>query len=107
MSTTPPEPDPSATGATATGASAGPDLTATATRGAERTGRNIWILVISLGLAVVVMIGYWLIQASHFSSINHPQVRDLNRQDVSSFNTPGGSARPAPPGEPSTTGNSQ
>ena len=102
MSTSPPKPNP-----TDTGGSAGPDMTVTAARGAERTGRNIWILVISLIAVVVVMIGYWLIQASHFSSINHPQVRDLNHQDISTFNTPAGSARPAPPGEPSTSGNSQ
>ena len=102
MSTSTPTPDPKDTGA-----SAGPDMTATATRGAERTGRNIWILVISLGAAIVLMIGYWLIHASHFASINHPQGRDLNHQDISTFNTPAGSARPVPPGEPSTSGNSQ
>ena len=85
----------------------GPEVTATDARGAQRTGRNIWILVISLGAAVVLLLGYTLIHAPRMGALNHPQVRDVNAQDISTFNTPGGSARGAPPGEPSTTGNSQ
>ncbi len=85
----------------------GPEVSVTDARGAQRTGRNIWILVISLGAAVVLLLGYTLLHAPRMGSINHPQVRDVNAQDISTFNTPGGSARGAPPGEPSTTGNSQ
>ena len=102
MSATPPDrDDQSSAGAK------GPDLSATATRGAERTGRNIWILVISTTLAVVLLIGYWLVHAPHMAAINHPQVRDMNSQDISTFNTPAGSARQAPPGAPSTETNTQ
>ena len=96
MSTTPPDRN-----------AAGPEVTVTEARGAQRTGRNIWILVISLGLAVVLLLGYTLLHAPRMGAINHPQPRDENAQDISTFHTPGGSARPAPPGEPSTTGNSQ
>ena len=98
MSTTPPDRDPT---------SNGPEVTVTDVRGAQRTGRNIWILVISLGAAVVLLLGYTLLHAPRMGSISHPQPRDVNAQDISTFNTPGGSARGAPPGEPSTTGNSQ
>ena len=76
---------------------AGPEVTVTEARGAERTGRAIWILVISTVLAVVLLLGYWLIHAPHMSKISHPQQRDMNTQDVSTFNTPAGSARGAPP----------
>ena len=85
----------------------GPEVTVTQARGAQRTGRAIWILVISVAAAVILLLGYTLIHASRMGAINHPQVRDENAQDISTFNTPGGSARPAPPGEPSTTGNTQ
>ena len=96
MSYTPPDRDETTTGA------AGPEVSVTEARGAMRTGRNIWILVISLALAVVLLLGYWLMHASRMSGINHPQVRDMNAQDVSTFNTPAGSARGAPPDARST-----
>jgi hypothetical protein len=83
---------------------AGPEVTVTEARGAERTGRNIWILVISTALAVVLLIGYWLLHAPHMANINHPQQRDMNVQDVSTFNTPAGSARGAPPDARTTNG---
>jgi hypothetical protein len=73
-------------------------------RGAQRTGRAIWILAISLGLAVVLMLGYVALHAGHMQTINHPAGRDLNTADANSFNTPEPSPRQAPPGEPSTTG---
>jgi hypothetical protein len=79
----------------------------TEARGAVRTGRNIWILLISLALAVILLIGYWLVHAPHMATIDHPQQRDLNARDIGTFNTPAGSARQAPPGEPSTGGNAQ
>jgi hypothetical protein len=83
-------------------ADAGAEVSVTEARGAERTGRNIWILVISTLLAVVLLLGYWLLHAPHMASINHPQQRDMNAQDVSTFNTPAGSARGAPPDARST-----
>ena len=91
MSYTPPDRD------AQTPEAAGPEVTVNEARGAVRTGRNIWILGISLTLAVVFLLGYWLLHASHMSKISHPQVRDMNSQDVSTFNTPAGSARGAPP----------
>ncbi len=75
-------------------------------RGAQRTGRAIWILAISLGLAVVLLLGYVALHSGHMQSISHPAGRDLNTSDVNSFQTPEPSPRQAPPGEPSTTGNS-
>lgn len=74
-------------------------------RGAQRTGRAIWILAISLGLAVVLLLGYVALHSQHMQAINHPAGRDLNTADVNSFSTPEPSPRQAPPGEPSTTGN--
>ena len=98
MSSPPPERDANTTG------EVGAEVTVTEARGAERTGRNIWILVISTVLAAVVLLGYWLIHAPHMSSISHPQQRDMNTQDVSTFNTPAGSARGAPPAARTTNG---
>ena len=99
-----PPPGPSKTNA----AGDGVHVSVTGVRGAARTGRNVWILAISLGLAVVVMIGYWLLHAPHFQAINHPQVRDENARDINSYRLQAGGARNAPPGEPSTSGaNSQ
>lgn len=96
MSNLPPDRNADVTGAT------GPEVSVTEARGAERTGRNIWILVISTALAAVLLIGYWLLHAPHMANISHPQVRDMNTQDVSTFNTPAGSARGAPPDARST-----
>jgi hypothetical protein len=50
-------------------------------RGAQRTGA-IWILVISLTLAIVVLGAYWLIQAPRMGAVNHPSGQDLNTRDV-------------------------
>ena len=88
-------------------AASGGDVSATDARGAARTGRNIWILVISTALAAVLLLGYWLFHAPHMATVTHPQARDMNNRDISTFNTPAGSARQAPPGAPSTGENSQ
>ncbi len=89
------------------GNEAGIEVGATDARGAQRTGRAIWILAISLGAAVILLLGYTLIHAPRMGAISHPQPRDVNSQDISTFNTPAGSARQAPPGSPSTETNSQ
>ena len=89
MSTTPPDRQ-----TTSASAASGADMSATEARGAVRTGRNIWILVISTAMAAVLLLGYWLLHASHMATINHPQARDMNSRDISTFNTPAGSARP-------------
>lgn len=74
-------------------------------RGAQRTGRAIWILAISLGLAVVLLLGYVALHAGRMAAISHPAGRhDLNATDANTFQTPEPSPRQAPPGEPSTTG---
>ncbi len=74
-------------------------------RGAQRTGRAIWILAISLGLAIILLLGYVALHSGHMQAISHPSGRDLNTTDISTFKTPEPSPRQAPPGEPSTTGN--
>jgi hypothetical protein len=74
-------------------------------RGAQRTGRAIWILAISLGLAVILLLGYVALHSRRMQTVNHPAGRDLNTTDVNSYSAPEPSPRQAPPGEPSTTGN--
>jgi len=56
-------------------------------RGAQRTGA-IWILVISLTLAIVVLGAYWLSQSHKMQTVNHPSGRDLNTQDVRKLYAP-------------------
>ena len=82
----------------------GAEVSVVGARGAQRTGRAIWILAISLGLAVVLLLGYVALHSRHMQTIDHPAGRDLNTADVNSFATPEPSPRQAPPGEPSTTG---
>jgi hypothetical protein len=64
-------------------------------RGAQRTGA-IWILVVSLTLAVVALGAYWLTQAPRMQAVNHPSGRDLNTQDVRKLYSP----PPTPPSAP-------
>ncbi len=56
-------------------------------RGAQRSGA-IWILVISLTLAVVALGAYWLIQAPRMAAVNHPSGQDLNTRDIRKLYTP-------------------
>jgi hypothetical protein len=67
-------------------------------RGAQRSGA-IWILVVSLTLAVVALGAYWLIQSPRMQAVNHPSGRDLNTQDVrklyASPATPSAASTPA------------
>jgi hypothetical protein len=62
-------------------------------RGAQRTGA-IWILVISLSLAIVVLGAYWLIQSPRMQAVNHPSGRDLNTQDVRKLYPPATASPP-------------
>ncbi|WP_158913071.1 hypothetical protein [Caulobacter sp. S45] len=102
MSTTPPTQDPSR----ANRAGEGIASSVTDARGAVRTGRNIWILVISLALAVVVVMGYWLLYAPHFNALNN--ARAAGARNVSGYPVQNASPRSSPaPGEPSNTGNAQ
>jgi len=50
-------------------------------RGAQRNGA-IWILAVSLTLAIVALGAFWLIQAPRMQAVTHPSGRDLNTQDV-------------------------
>jgi hypothetical protein len=59
-------------------------LDVVAARGAQRTGA-IWILVISLALAIVVIGVYWLSQAPKMQAVNHPSGQDLSVRDVNSL----------------------
>jgi hypothetical protein len=83
MSSTPPisSRQRSAAEGSADAAGDGVKLDVVEARGAQRTGA-IWILVISLTLAVVALGAYWLIQAPRMQAVNHPAGRDLNTQDV-------------------------
>ncbi|MHB8283086.1 MAG: hypothetical protein ACYDD1_00230 [Caulobacteraceae bacterium] len=76
-------------------------LTPTEVRGGSREGM-IKILIISTAIAAVLLLGFWLINVRHFSSITHPQVRDHDKRDIASYDLPPTGARQAPPGEPST-----
>jgi hypothetical protein len=86
MSSPPPEPsrDPSS------------EVSVIEARGAIRTGRAIWILVISLGLAVVVVLGVWLLHSRGLSNVTHPQARDFSNRDIAAYNEGSPSARSSP-----------
>jgi hypothetical protein len=99
MSATPPN-DPQKTNAGTNRAGDGARLGVTEVRGAERTGRNIWILVISVTLAIVVVLGYWLFHAPHMAKLNHPQARDMNAIDAASYNMQDTGARGSPGDQP-------
>ncbi len=102
MSSTPPlssPPHPS-TDAVDTVAGDGVTLTVDQARGARRTGA-IWILVVSLVLAIVVLGAYWLSQAPRMQAVNHPSGRDLNAQDVRKMYP----TQAQPPAAPSTAPN--
>jgi hypothetical protein len=106
MSQIPPSEGPARGDAPGTGAGGGEGvgLTVTEARGAVRTGRNIWVLVISLTLAIVVLLGYWLLHAPRFHAVNNERV--VRTQNLTGYPVQGASARPSPaPDEPA--GNSQ
>jgi len=78
-------------------------------RGSYRTGRAIWILVISLILAVVLLGGYWALHARSLQQVDAASGggahgRRVTDSRVKMFNTQPPSPKQAPPGEPSTTG---
>jgi len=56
-------------------------------RGAQRSG-VIWILAISLSLAIVALGAFLLIQAPRMGAVNHPSGQDLNTRDVRKLYTP-------------------
>jgi len=66
-------------------------------RGAQRNGA-IWILVVSLTLAVVALGAFWLTQAPRMQAVNHPSGRDLNTQDVRKLYAPPAASTPAKAG---------
>jgi hypothetical protein len=72
----------------------GVGLSVTEARGAVRTGRNIWVLVISLALAIVVVLGYWLLHAPRFHAVNNERV--TRTQNLTGYPVQGASARPSP-----------
>jgi hypothetical protein len=88
------------------GAGDGVGLTVTEARGAVRTGRNIWILVISLVLAIVVVLGYWLLHAPRFHAVNNERV--TRAQNLTGYPVQGASTRSSPaPNEAPASGNYQ
>jgi hypothetical protein len=84
----------------------GVGVSVTEARGAVRTGRNIWILVISLALAVVLVLGYWVVRAPHLHTVDN--ARAVGAQNVTGYPVQGASARPSPaPNEAPAAGNYQ
>ena len=65
-------------------------------RSGQRTGRVVWILLISLGVLVIVFAVYLIANARHFQSIHNPSQRDLNATDAASFSTPPSQPRQTP-----------
>ncbi len=65
-------------------------------RGGQRTGRMVWILLISIGAIAVLFAAYLIMNARHMQAI--PQQHDLNARDVSTFRTPPPSPRQTPDG---------
>lgn len=80
----------------------GVKLNVVAARGAQRTGA-IWILVISLTLAVIVLGAFWLSQSAKMQAVNHPSGRDLNTQDVHKLYPPS-AEEPAQPAKSKPAG---
>lgn len=102
MSQTPPSETPPRSDTAGDGAA----LSVTEARGAVRTGRNIWVLVISLTLAVVLVLGYWVLHASSFHALHNDRV--VRSQNVTGYPVQGASARPSPaPNEAPAAGNFQ
>jgi len=101
MSQTPPIS--SAAHASANDAGDGVALTVMEARGAQRRGA-IWILVISLTLAIVALGAFWLIQSPRMGAVNHPSGQDLNTQDVRKLYTRPTSPPTAGPTTNSVTG---
>jgi hypothetical protein len=65
----------------------GATLNVVEARGAQRTGA-IWILTISLSLAIVVLGAYWLSQTARMGAVNHPSGQDLNTRDIRKLYSP-------------------
>jgi hypothetical protein len=81
MSPTPSAKSPGSSAEPAVQPGDGVTLNVVQARGAQRNGA-IWILVVSLTLAVVALGAFWLTQAPRMQAVNHPSGRDLNTQDV-------------------------
>lgn len=104
MSETPPAERP-ASGEPAAGD--GVTVTVNEARGGMRTGRVIWILVISIVAATVVLLGYWGLHAGHMQRISSGGSsggHDVNTQDVGSYAAPEPAPRQRTP-EMATTNN--
>lgn len=88
----------------------GVELTVEEARGGRRSGRVIWILVISLAAAVVLLIGYWLIEAPHMQAVQAASGggsgRALTNEAVSTFAAPEPAPRQTEPTPPSASNSS-
>ena len=84
----------------------GVEMSVTRARGAERTGRAVWILGISLFLAVVLVIGYWLTHAPRLHALN--DARAVGSQNITGYPVQDASPRPSPgPGQAPAAGNDE
>lgn len=82
----------------------GVEVTVNQARGGQRSGRIIWILVISLVFVTVALLGIWLLRAPQLGSAKDGSEKATHSADVNSFQAPQPSPKQAPPDMPSTTG---
>ena len=82
----------------------GVEVTVNQARGGQRSGRIIWILVISLIFVTVALLGIWLLRAPQLGSAKDGNEKAASARDISNFQSPQPSPKQAPPDMPSTTG---
>jgi hypothetical protein len=87
----------------------GVELTVDDARQSSRTGRAVWILIISTVLAIVLLGGYWAFRAPGLQGVDAASGGGAHGRRVTDdraklFNTMPSSPKPGPPGETSTSG---
>ena len=79
----------------------GVEISVNDARSGARSGRVIWILVISLALVTVALLGLWALKSGDMSKGTAGAQRSM---EGAAFNAPQPSPKQAPPDMPSTTG---
>ena len=101
MSSTPPGESPNMTNA----AGDGVEISVDDARSGQRSGRVIWIMLLSIGAIVVLFAILLAVNAGHMQRIHQTAGRDLNAHDASTYQTPPPSPRATPSGQIGATGN--
>ena len=83
----------------------GVEVSVTAARSGQRTGRMVWIMGISMAAIIIIFAIFLISNARHLHDVNRSNGRGLNPLYVNSYQTPGGSARQDPSGQVGNTGN--